>query len=564
MKKTWVVRPGGGEPADSVEQITQLLFWQRGVTARQTDAFLTPKFERDIHDPWLLQGMDRAIERVMAAVQKQERIVIYGDYDVDGLTATAMITSVLRSLGATVVPFIPHRLADGYGLNLAVLQKLAPEFDLLITVDCGVSNIEEITWLAQQHKEVIVIDHHEFAQSGQLPPALAVLHPRHPATTYPFPWLCGAGVTWKVCHALLQRVAPHHPEASKSLLDLVVLGTIADMVPLTGENRTIVHFGLQALPHTVRPGLRALLEKARLTSDTIDAETLAWRIIPRLNAAGKIDHAQPALDLLLTTDDSRARDLLRQLDLLNTTRQTETTRVMQEAEKSIDAGISPLIFVANLTWPAGVVGLVASRLSEKFARPAIVVGGNGQHAVGSARSAVAVNILEVVRHGQEHLLKFGGHARAAGFSVVADKLPALQATLHAFAQNLAPAAEAISYADACLTTHLMGWPLLHQLERFAPFGQGNQRPVFISQALRVVSQRAVGKTKQHAKFTFLNSSDEFLDGIGFGLADRVKPGTEYVDALFSLERNNYGHRQLLQLKLQDIAPTGTVTIQRSI
>ena len=171
MKKTWVVRPGGDEPADSVEQITQLLFQQRDVTAWQTDAFFTPQFERDLHDPWLLYGMERAIERVMAAVQKQERIVIYGDYDVDGLTATAMITSVLRSLGATVVPFIPHRLADGYGLNLAVLQNLAPEFDLLITVDCGVSNIEEITWLAQQHKEVIVIDHHEFAPSGQLPPA---------------------------------------------------------------------------------------------------------------------------------------------------------------------------------------------------------------------------------------------------------------------------------------------------------------------------------------------------------------------------------------------------------
>ena len=557
-----MARAGIPQPVLSLPALETTLLEQRGVLDNG-DSFFKPLYERDIHDPFLMSDMQLAVERVYQAVKNQERIVVYGDYDVDGLTSTALLISVLRQVGAAVVPFIPHRLDDGYGLNLAVAQRLAADFDVFITVDCGISNHSEIAWLKEAGRDVIIVDHHTIAEPAKLPSADAILHPRHPAQPYPSPWLSAAGVAWKLCQAVLRdRRCLFHQDASqeKWLLDLAMLGTVADMVPLIGENRAIASFGLQLMARSRRPGVQALLRKARLKVDELSSEVLSWRVIPQLNAAGKMDHAQPALDLLLAGSQDQAEVALAKLAQTNQQRQAATNHVLKEAEGSIIPDI-PFIFLANPVWPAGVVGLVASRLSERFSRPAVVIGGNGRHAVGSARGPAAVNVLEFLRTGQEHFMKFGGHARAAGFSLAVEHINDLHQTLLAHGQQLLrPVEEKTEQADAVIAHSLISWDLAHCLERFSPYGEGNRPPRFIARAVPLRGSRPVGKTKEHAKVEFM-VGDHPLEGIGFGLAASMPAAGDVVDILFGLSVSSFGGRRRLEVGLQAITPTGNIPIR---
>lgn len=560
--KIWQIKSGSADEITFLEDLQAALCQQRGIESSQADAFLNPDFVRDIHNPYLLTGMEPAVERIYRAVQRGERIVVFGDYDVDGVSATAILVTVLRELGGEVIPYLPHRNDDGYGLNHEVLQRLLPEFDLLISVDCGISNREEVAWLKQKGKDAIVVDHHEIPD--ELPPAFAILHPRHPEGNYPFPYLSGAGVAWKLAQALLRNKDGSKradEDDEKWLLDLTVLGTVADMVPLTGENRAIVRFGLEVLRRTKRAGLRVLLRQASLEAAALTTDTLSFRVIPMLNAAGRMDHAQPALDLLLAPGEQQAAEIIARLHQYNQDRRASARRVMREAEQLV-APDSPMIFAANITWPAGVLGLAAGRLAEKFSRPAVVVGGNGRHAVGSARAPEGMNVLEVLQAGASHALKLGGHARAAGFSVEAKNMTAFQSAIMSYARERGAAVDpdVSKLAEAVVSSRLLDWNTFDLLQGFEPFGQGNSRPTLVARRLPVVEKRAVGKTKEHAKLTF-GIEERTLDGIGFGLAGELAQIGRYADVLFCLEVNEFRGRTSLQLMVKDVAPAGSVAIK---
>lgn len=539
MKKT---RGIVGEAIQSLAELETVLLQQRNVSESERDIFYTPVYEQAIHAPEKLFGMETAVERLTRAGKKAERVLVYGDYDTDGLTAAAIVTLILRQLGARVAPFIPHRFDDGYGLNQRALAELLSEFDVLVTVDCGVSNVAEVAWVTSQGKDVIIVDHHELPV-GRLPPALAVLHPRHPAGAYPFPYLSGAGVAWKLAAALLGDRA-----AEQALLDLAVLGTVADMVPLLGENRALVTFGLERLLETTRPGLKRLLQEARLNAP-FTTEQLSWRVIPQLNAAGKMDHAQPALDLLLADDVTSADRAVQTLLAYNRERKRVTRRVLAEAETIVGEATAPCIFAADVRWPAGVVGLVAGRLAQKYGRPAVVVGGNGRHGVGSARGPEGISVLELLRTGETHLLKLGGHARAAGFSVEEHNISAFRQVLQ---QASIDPSGAPGGADAIIATSLIDWRLLQLIERFAPFGQGNERPLFVAREVPLVSWRTVGTSGQHAKCVF-DIHGQLIEAIGFGIAEDLPRGAANLDILFHVEANEWRGRRSLQLTLKEVA-----------
>lgn len=570
--KVWKVGPGGSTPVGELESLCHVLLEQRGISVEDSSRFFEPQYDRDIHDPMLLGDMEVAVERVRQAIKKGQHIVVYGDYDADGVTGTAVVVSALRVLGAHVVPYLPHRLDEGYGLNAHSLRSLVSEFDLLITVDCGISNAEEIAWLRRKSKDVIVVDHHSVP--SVLPDALAILHPlvgrrlskrgkQRASVSYPFPHLSGAGVGWKFACALLQshfqdRVVAREHELR--LLDLACLGTLADMVPLVGENRALVTFGLRVLRRTKRAGLRLLLESTGALSGELSVDHVSFRLIPTLNAAGRLDHAQPALDLLLHDDEQAAHLLVAQLRSFNTARQSLSRRILQEAEAQLDETI-PFIFVSDPAWQPGVLGLIAGRLSERWGRPAIVIGGHNGSAVGSARSPVSVNILEFLSGAQKHLHKVGGHARAAGFSLSADRVEQFKRSLMREAVDT-PASLAVQeiYADAVLDQRLMTSDTVDLLERFAPHGIGNTKPTFVGRGFQLDTWRPVGRSRDHAKCMFF-VGDRRVDGIGFGLAscfEKLREGM--VDALFHLEINEFRGMRTLQVQLRDVVPAGSVRI----
>lgn len=557
MSSVWHVK-AGLSPIVSLASLKETLLAQRGIEVSGQSAFFMPKYERDIHDTASLFGMSAAVELIFDAIKQERRILVYGDYDVDGITSTAIMMTVLRDLGAHASPYIPHRTDDGYGLSLNVLKRLKSEFDLLITVDCGITAREEAAWLKQQGKEVIITDHHTVP--GQLPEAAAIIHPRHPQGNYAWPSLCGAGVAWKVAAALARSPRGSlraDPDYEKWLLDLVMLGTLADCVPLVGENRAIVKFGFEILRRTKRVGLATLLDSLRLDRGALSVQDIVFKIIPRLNAAGRMEHAQPALDLLLTQSEPRAIALLSAINSLNQQRQTITKRILIEAEAQVAASAGELIFAYNHDWPTGVTGLVANRLVEKFSRPAIVVGGAGAVATGSARAPSSVNVLEILRRSEHLLLKLGGHLQAAGFTVSVEQLGSFRQSVCESAGALKNIGPAKAQADVVADAMLLKRQTARVLHDFEPFGEGNEQPQLVMKNLKVVETRTVGKSNEHAKLTFW-IDEEPVDGIGFGLAGLVPAGrgSFNLDVLGELEENEWRGRSRLQINIKDMALAG--------
>ena len=564
MKKIWHVSAGGLQNISSLPALEDFLCQQRQVIKGSGESFFAPVYERDIHDPHLLHGMGEAVDRMYYAIEHGERILVYGDYDVDGISSTAIVASILQELGAKVIPYLPHRMDDGYSLNRGVLEQLRDEFDLLITVDCGVSNIEEIAWLKEQGKDSIIVDHHEMRNT--LPAARAILHPRHPEGKYPWPHLSGAGVSFKLAQGLLRDKRSVHAgngDREKWLLDLALLGTVGDVMPLLGENRAIVRFGLQVVRLARRPGIRALIDAARLSSASLTVEDLAFRAIPLINAAGRIDHPQAALDVLLAVDDKRAQEAAMKLVVLNQQRQSITRRIVREAAMHIDPA-SPIIFAANFDWPAGIVGLVAGQLAGKLKKPAFIIGGNGQHGVGSARTANGINILQGLRTAEQHALKLGGHAQAAGFSVDQSKLTAFREALEEyFAAGVKDAGQTPhGYADAHVHTKLLEWETISMLQKFEPFGEANPKPKFLLRDLAVVDQRPVGKEGKHIKLRLRHDAGH-VEAIGFGLAQEAASIKDRADLIGCLEVNEFRGNASLQLSIKDIAAAGEVDIREA-
>ncbi len=546
--------------------LRQILFNRGIATAAEADAFLRaePNFSTD---SFLMKGMRIVVDRINLALANRESIVIYGDYDVDGVTATALLVQVLRALGGNVREYIPNRFEEGYGLNNEALTALAQDgVRLVITVDCGVRSPDEARHARDLGLDLIISDHHE--PSGSLPDALAVLNPKQEGDLYPEKYLAGVGIAYKIAEALnVEQPALSLSKGStfnvqlESFLDLVALGTVADLAPLTGENRALVRKGLAQMRETTRQGLFSLANVAGQDLKKANAQTIGFTLGPRLNASGRLESALASFHLLTTTDVKEAGDLALKLNQQNLERQKLTKEIQITAEALALDGQkdSLLLFAVHPEFNHGVVGLAASRLSETYYRPAIVGNFGEETTRCSCRSIPEFHITHALDECADLLVRHGGHAAAAGFTVRNENLDALVARLRSIAtrelggRDLRPSLS----ADAEVPLARLTFEMLKQLEQLQPTGYGNPEPVFISHKVKVQSSRAVGADGKHLKLS-LTDGRVTVDAIGFRLGGLLPNLPPLVDVLYTFEVNEYNGRASLQLNLKDIKAAGVL------
>ncbi len=535
-RKVWRLRPGRPEQERELcsrhrlPRLVARLLANRGLTADDDLAgFLDPSLTR-LSPPFDLPDLELAASRLAQAVMSREPVVIYGDYDADGLTATALLHLYLRELGASCQSYVPDRLTEGYGLNVPALQGMGEQGRLLVTVDCGISDREEVAWAKAHGWEVIVTDHHEVPE--ELPPALAVVNPKRAGAGHPFEPLAGVGVALLLAlgvRAELRRRRWFSRRAEPNLrnyLDLVALGTAADVVPVVGENRILVRQGLRVMEETRRPGLLALKEVAGLNGRHVSFRDLGFRLAPRLNAAGRLGRARGALALLLASDLPQARQQAHQLNLLNRQRQALEEEVLRQALRIIkDQGLHqrPVMVVAGERWHQGVLGIVASRLVEEFYKPVALVSLMGGQGRGSARSIEGFHLFEGLSACRTLFLKYGGHAAAAGFVIPEQNLPALQAGLEeAFFRQMGaePPLPALE-VDAEVALGEMNQEFFAHLELLRPFGPGNPEPVLVARQVRCLHTRLIGERHVKVQLAQEDCVQEaiFFDGVGRPLGE---------------------------------------------
>ncbi|MCC5875748.1 MAG: single-stranded-DNA-specific exonuclease RecJ [Candidatus Sumerlaeia bacterium] len=538
-----------------VARVLQSRGWDDG--RPDLDGFITPAL-RQLRPPSELMDMGKGIERVARAIRDGEKIWIYGDYDVDGVTSTALMISVLRFLGVTPRHFIPHRVKDGYGMSVQRVEDIAQEgCDLIVTVDTGITAVEPIRRARELGIDVVVTDHHKAGM--ELPDAVALINPNRPDVEYPWGRLCGVGVVFKFAHALLRESGRPEVECKEFLraqLDLVALGTIADVVPLTGENRVLAHFGLPAIMKSPRPGIRALMDAARLTPRTATPDLVSFGLGPRLNAAGRTDSAEIALELLLTKDLRRAAQLAKELENLNVERRRIEDDILgesvQEADTLTSSSPTHALVVGGEGWHLGVVGIVASRLVERYQMPSIVLAIEDGVARRSARSIDDFDLHGALAPCREPLIGFGGHASAAGLRLYVDALPDFRGALNEHAGGILGTGPRVINVnvDAELSPRDLCWELYDDLQKLQPFGEGNPEPVFLMRNVRCRQPaRLVGKNQDHLKVALHGEGKDF-DGIGFSMGrqkDIFDAGL--VDVLVRPSENVFNGSARLEVQL---------------
>ncbi len=563
-RKRWRIAPAAPdkffEHLSFVLPLVAQVLYNRGMTdLAVVETFLQGTYTDD--NPFHMNGISEAVTLLRHAIPRGDPVVIYGDYDVDGVTASAVLVQTLQALGGQVTAYIPRRYDEGYGLNTEALLALAEEgARVLVTVDCGIRSLEEVALARRLGMSVIVTDHHHVGAA--LPQADVVINPRQPGSPYPFKDLAGVGVAFKLAQALLRTnhkvplPTTQQDLDETNLLDLVALGTIADMVPLLKENHVLVARGLVNINHARRPGISALMDVAGVAPGKVTATTVSFGLAPRLNAAGRISEAATALDLLLASDMTSAIPLARELDALNEERRALTLDVQNRARAMIltSGEAPPLLFAASPDFPHGVVGLAASRLLDEFYRPAIVVAIEGELSKGSARSIPEFHITEALDAVSDLLVRHGGHAAAAGFTVRTDLLPALEARLLALAQEqladtvLTPTLQ----VDVEVPLHMLSWDLYHAFEHLQPFGFGNPAPVFVSRHVEVQYVRAVGAEGRHLKLSLTDEKGSSWDAIAFRQGYWMGRLPSWIDVAYVLESNEWNGRVNLQLNVRDI------------
>lgn len=531
-----------------VREVTASLLLSRGLRSRaEVEDFFSPSL-RSGHDPSLMKGMDRAVEVLVATARAGERIVVFGDYDVDGITAVAQLRAVFRALGADAVPFLPHRVRDGYGLKPETFRKVFERHRprAIVTVDCGITAVEAVEEATRAGVSVVITDHH--LPPEILPEGASVVNPRQPGCPYPFKDLCGAGVAFKIAQAIIRREALALSE--RSLAKLAALGTISDIVPLLSENRAIVAEGLAGLADPRAPGLKALLLEAGISGRAPDAEEIAFRVGPRLNAAGRLDTADLALSVFEERDEDRARQIARELSARNSERQQQERRVVEEARNKIlrDGELeAPAILIeADSTWNRGVLGIAAARLAREFHRPAFLFTLADGKAVGSGRSVPGVALHEILSEIRSRFLELGGHAQACGGTLAADRFAEFRAAARElFSRRVAADCKSPSLEiDAEITLAEADEALLAELERFEPFGEGNPRPVFLARRLRARGPlRPVGERGRRG---ILEQEGTSCRAIAWGLSEKwERSAAAPVDAAFKIKRDRYtGGREI--------------------
>ncbi len=542
--------------------VRQILYARGYTTPEAARTFLVGA--PDHPNPFDLPQMSLLVDRLRRAIRQQEEIAIYGDYDVDGITALVVLARTLRALGARVRPYIPHRMSEEYGLNRRALANLRQEgVRVILTVDCGIRSVDEIAYGRALGLDILVTDHHSVPET--LPSAQAIVNPKLPGSRYPFCDLAGVGVAYRVAQALLRvarrtarRNDPPLPVSEESFLDLVALGTVADVVPLVGENRNLVRTGLVHLNRMDRPGLSALCQVAGVSSGHIDSEQIAFRLAPRLNATGRLDTALRACELLLTEDPSRAEALARELHEINTERQRLTEELHEQARATwlAEASEGPLIFVAGPGYHKGIVGLVASRLTEEFYRPALVIEVDGDHCRGSARSIPEFNITAALGECADLLQRYGGHAMAAGLTLETARLEELRERLQAIAGERLREVELMPslQIDAVCPLSDASWETVRALDELRPFGQGHAVPTCLSRNVLVRDARVVGE--RHLRLA-VSDGRATWEAIAFRQAEALPDLPSRIDLAYNLEVNRWNGEARIQLIVQDLRPAGT-------
>jgi single-stranded-DNA-specific exonuclease len=529
--------------------IVEEILKARGLPRSEWADFLSPNYDKTKHDPYLLPDMTAAVERIKQAIERKEKAVIYGDYDVDGISATAILMDALPRFGLDVSAYTPDRFTEGYGLNMSALRGLAKtDASLVITVDCGSLSHEEIAVAKKLKLDVIVTDHH--AVTDKMPPAVAVINPHRTDSEYPFADLAGCGVAFKLVQALQAKLDGLPAGQEKWLLDLVALGTVCDIVPLLDENRNNVYWGIEVLRKTRRPGLKALMAVAKIRPGELDARKIGFGLGPRLNAAGRISTAKSALELLTTTDNQRALELAQQLDTLNLARRAEQDKIFGEAMEAIGVPEDDVIVVANDNWNEGVIGIVASKLMERYHRPVFVMTRGNGGAKGSGRSFGDFDLAAAIEATREHLDKGGGHAAAGGVSLSSDKIDIWRGAINQFYKSLALKNQEkflLPREDiAGRSMDNIGVELVRELSKFEPFGLGNEKPIVKLPAVRVKFADKIGRQKNHLKMTVSDGSAA-LTFLAFDPPERwfVEPGST-VDLWVNLEINEWQGRQTVE------------------
>jgi len=533
--------------------VVQLLY-NRGLTdPGQLYSFITSD-ESLLGDPYQLPDMQPAVARIYQALLSGESIAVYGDFDADGVTATALLVQGLSALGGKVIPYIPHRVKEDHGLTHSALEHLAGQgISLVITVDCGITDLAEVEKARKIGLDIVITDHH--APLPEIPAAVAVVDPKLPYSTYPFSELAGVGVALKLFQALLQSIGKE--EQLSTVMDLVALGTIADMSPLLGENRYLVKEGLRLINASPRLGIREMMTQTGINSGDVDAEKVSWVLAPRLNASGRLAHAVTSYDLLMTSSPEEASQLARELEERNGERQKLTAKTLAHAREQVVAqGIQPLLVACDEDYPIGVAGLVAGRLTEEFYHPTIVVRKGDKVSTGSCRSIPAFNIVAALNQCSHLLTRFGGHSQAAGFTLPTKNLPQLQEQLNHLAATQLEGVDLRPHIDIDTLIKLadLGGDTFQATQMLAPFGRGNPVPTFLSLGVEVLDCRTMGNDGGHLRLK-LRQDGTVWDGVGFKLGNQLNEISSHLDVVYTMDADRWNGRERLRLNILDFAST---------
>ncbi len=532
-----------------------VILMNRGIADGDVEAYLKKGLDC-VHNPFMLNDMEEAADRILAAIQNKEKIIIYGDYDVDGITATATVYKFLKNIGAEVDYYIPDRISEGYGINIMAVNRLARAgVKLMITVDCGITAIGEVAFAKTQGMDVIITDHHTCKET--IPDAVAVINPKREDSTYPFSGLAGVGVAFKLVLALAIKLGKNTKDVFLEYVDLVAVGTVADVVPLIDENRTIVSKGINAIENTKNEGIKALLNIAGVDGKVLDSTTLAFSLSPRLNASGRLENAKTAVELLICDNADKAYEIAAHLDEINRKRQSIEQEIYEEALGIVGAfEKEQLVYViSGEGWHQGVIGIVASKLCEKLYRPCILISCENGKGKGSARSIPEMNLFDALSSCEELLTEFGGHLQAAGLSINADKIDEFREKINVYAkknidtQNLVPKLK----IDCNLTGNSLTLSSSKMLSMLEPFGEANEVPVFSACGLKVMSVSSMGQDGKHLRIRLTDGNSAF-NAVGFGMgdyADDIKAG-DTLSIAFTMNVNVYQGTENLQLVLKDI------------
>ena len=606
MQKHWIINKKYPEKFarefPEFSEITLQLLWDRNLkTQTQIDEFFNPDYEADLHNPDLMKDMDKAVERIYRAFEKGEKILVYGDYDVDGITSSLVMISTLIEIKAAVSGiekdearkftgiYIPDRESEGYGLNDEAVKKIKSDgFGLIITVDCGTSNFASVELANKLNLDVIITDHHHIPE--KIPDALAIINPHQNNCKYPFKELAGVGVAFKLTQALIKNLQTKKlktyklisPGFEKWLLDLVALGTVADCVNLIGENRTLVKYGLLVINKTKRVGIKKLVSAVGLKvrkngnvveKKVIDTTAISFVLAPRLNAAGRMDHANTAYLLLYSDSESEAEKLVLMLEKNNQGRQQLTEKMITEIKKRISSygGDLPKVIIEfDKEWKIGIVGLVAGKLANEYSRPFLILSEKDGKIVGSGRSIPKFNLIESIEKCKDILVEFGGHSQAAGLKIKKKNLEKFRKRINLLADKTLKKEDLVPSVNIdCKVKHnQINWQLLDEIEKFKPFGFGNRTPVFLVEKLEIYEIRTVGANDAHLKICFKATEGQtikYFNAIGFRLGKLTKemPGKksglrwgDIIDVVFQLEINEWNGNRELQMNTLDLKLNG--------